>query len=101
MARGRKKLEIRDFRFEKIRAAEAMKFLNLDSMNKGDERFFYRLVEEGYINRHNDGGYYLGEVIRGYIVACGDKRYTLRYFLSGLIGEQPQLDFSRLKSVSL
>ena len=43
MARGRKKLEIRDFRFEKIRAAEAMKFLNLDSMNKGDERFFYRL----------------------------------------------------------
>ena len=85
MTRGRKKLKIRDFRFEKVRAAEAIKFLNLEN----DERFFYRLVKEGYIKKYDDGGYFLGEVIRGYIVACGDKRYTLRYFLSGLIAEPP------------
>lgn len=77
MPRGRKKMECRDFRREVLRAGEAVKFLSLD------ERFFYRIVKEGYIPRH-DEGYYLGEVIQGFFLACFEKRISLTRFLCGL-----------------
>lgn len=42
--RGRKKLEIRDFRLERVRAIEAAKFLKIK------ERDFYRLIEHGFLS---------------------------------------------------
>lgn len=78
MARGRKKLPCRDIRSEKIRAAEAVKFLNVE------ERFFYRLREEGYIQGTGAGDYLLGDVLSGFILACADKRLSLSEFLLGL-----------------
>ena len=78
MARGRKKIKIRDFRLEKIRPSEAAKFLNIN------ESYFYQLVREGYINRHDDGVYYLGEVIQGFFNAFNEKGYSIEKFLSGL-----------------
>lgn len=80
MARGRKKLPCRDIRREVLRPVEAMKFL---SLTEKEERFFYRLVEEGYISRHEEG-YYLGEVLQGFILACSEKRLSIRAFLCGL-----------------
>ena len=61
MARGRKKLEIRDFRIEKIRAVEAAKLLKIQ------ERDFYRLVERGFIPKSQGGFYELGAVIDGFL----------------------------------
>ena len=80
MTRGRKKLPCRDIRREVLRPVEAMKFL---SLTEKEERFFYRLVEEGYISRHEEG-YYLGEVLQGFIVACAEKKLSIRTFLCGL-----------------
>ena len=61
MARGRKELEIRDFRLEKVRAIEAAKFLKIN------ERDFYRLIEHGFITQSQDGFYELGAVFDGYM----------------------------------
>lgn len=61
MTRGRKKLEIRDFRLEKVRAIEAAKFLKIK------ERDFYRLIEHGFIARSQDGFFELGAVFDGYL----------------------------------
>ena len=82
MTRGRKKIDYRDFRREKIRACEAMKFLNLEG--KTGERFFYRLCEEGYIQKTGEGDYLLGEVLLGYFLVCAEKRLSLTEFLLGL-----------------
>ena len=82
MARGRKKTVCRDIRRETIRACEAMKLLNLEG--KTGERFFYRLCEEGYIQRTHEGGYLIGEVLFGYFWACAEKRLGLTEFLLGL-----------------
>ena len=67
-----------------------MKFLNLDVNNKSDERFFYRLVEQGYIKNHGKDGYYLGEVLQGYLLACFDKEYLTRDFLSALTNDEKE-----------
>lgn len=80
--RGRKKIACRDLRNEKIRACEAMKFLNLEG--KTGERFFYRLCDEGYIQGKGEGGYLLGDVLLGYFWACVDKRLSITDFLMGL-----------------
>ena len=82
LTRGRKKIEYRDFRNEKIRACEAMKLLNIEG--KTGERFFYRLCEDGYIQRTCEGYYRLGEVLLGFFWACAEKRLTITDFLLGL-----------------
>ena len=61
MARGRKKIENRDFRLEKVRAIEAAKFLKIK------ERDFYRLIEHGFIEASQSGFFELGAVVDGYL----------------------------------
>lgn len=78
MTRGRKKAEKRDLRREKIRPIEAANFLNVN------ERFFYSLVEMGYIRKHGEGVYYLGEVMQDFlrlIEENGNYYYLYRQFL--------------------
>ena len=50
----------RDFRTEKLNAAEAAAFLNLS------ERSFYRMVEGGIIPKAADGEYILGDITDAY-----------------------------------
>ena len=57
---GRPKKELRDFRAEKVRGAEAAAFLNIP------ERTFYHLAETGVIPKAEDGGFVLGEVTEAY-----------------------------------
>ena len=56
----RTKKDKRDFRSEKLNAAEAAAFLNLS------ERSFYRLVETGIIPKAADGEYILGDITDAY-----------------------------------
>ncbi|MBQ3456385.1 MAG: hypothetical protein IJG36_08110 [Synergistaceae bacterium] len=80
MARGRKKTTMRNLRLEAIRGIEAVKFLNVS------ERTFYRLVEMGYIRKHGEGVYYLGEVMQDFlrlIEENGNYYYLYRQFLEG------------------
>ena len=67
MARGRKKTVKRDLRHEQIRAIEAVNFLNIS------ERTFYNLVEMGYIRKHGEGIYYLGEVMQDFLRLIKEK----------------------------
>ena len=78
MARGRKKAEKRDLRHEQIRAIEAISFLNIP------ERTFYNLVEMGYIRKHSEGVYYLGEVMQDFLRLIDENRdyyYLYHFFL--------------------
>ena len=83
LTRGRKKIEYRDFRNEKIRACEAMKLLNIEG--KTGERFFYRLCEDGYIQRTCEGYYRLGEVLLGFFLGMCRKETNNNGFFARVI----------------
>lgn len=95
MARGRKRQNSRDLRAEKLTAKEAQIFLGVD------ERFFYRLIEWGYIPKSENGMYTLGAVLQGCIRGFAEREYKFSDLLIALRDDNSEEEISELRKVEL